>query len=140
MTRHVKCKLCFSCIHVPHKRSQPAQSGFRQISSKVYIDAFFLHVRKFQYFWRVQVYVSFHVNSSSSLICDSSIPFSTAKGGQQKAASSVRRASKGCGTLASAQVYSLALNVKSLCYPGAGRQRSSHSQRQMPESLLKQPA
>ena len=42
------------CIQVHHKRSQPANSDFRQISSKVYIDTCFPHVRKFQYFWRVQ--------------------------------------------------------------------------------------
>ena len=51
------CKLqtVFMCIQEHQKRSQPAKGDFRQTSSKMFTHDVFEHVRKFQYFRRVQV-------------------------------------------------------------------------------------
>ena len=53
MTGCVNCKLCSCASKCTTNAHSLLKSDFRQISSKVYIDTFFLHVRKFQYFWRV---------------------------------------------------------------------------------------
>ena len=69
MTGPCKLQTVFMCIHVPHKRSQPAKSDFRQISSKVYIDVFSSACTEISVYWRVQVYTYIYILSIYIYIC-----------------------------------------------------------------------
>ena len=55
MTGHVNCKLCSCASMCPTNAHSLPKAISVKFPQKCALTFFFLHVRKFQYFWRVQV-------------------------------------------------------------------------------------